>query len=265
MVDKNPAQLVPQRIVFESTAQGALPHDFLASEGWWANADGRGLTTTYSHEVLRGEERTGDTGAWAVSIAATGMPAEKQQQFRADIKANSKPWESEIEFTMPDELKLYRDYELTDESEVASAAGKKGGKKGGKVGGKIDPKPETKERLNYALNPENKDGYDSKWQKGGATDANPETKNANNYALDPKNKDGYDPKWQEGGKKGGATDANPETKKANNYALNPKNKDGFETKWQHRNRTNCITCKMVPRQGQSDKCNQCQLAVFFSK
>ena len=95
----------------------------VASEGWWANADGRGLTTTYSHEVIRGVERTGNTGAWAVSIIATGMPAEKQQQFRADIKANSKPWESEIEFTMPGELKLYRDYELTDESEVASAAG----------------------------------------------------------------------------------------------------------------------------------------------
>jgi hypothetical protein len=55
-------------------------------------------------------------------------------------------------------------------------------------------------------------------------------------------------------------------KKANNYALNPKNKDGYDSKWQHSNRTrtNCITCKMVPRQGQSDKCNQCQLAVFFS-
>ena len=86
---------------------------------------------------------------------------------------------------MPGELKLYRDYELTDESEVASAAGKK--------------------------------------------------------------------------------DANLETKQRNKYALNPKNKDGFDSKWQHRNRTNCITCKMVPRQGLSDKCNQCQLAVFFSK
>ena len=197
MVDKNPAQHVPQSIVFESTLQGALPHQLVASEGWWANADGRGLTTTYSHEVLRGEGRTGDTGAWAVSIVATGMPAEKQQQFRADIKANSKPWESEIEFTMPGKLKLYRDYELTDVSEVASAAGKKGGKKGG------------------------------------------------------------------------AIDAKPETKKANNYALNPKNKDGYDSKWQHSNKTagpraNCITCKMVPRQGQSDKCNQCQLAVFFS-
>jgi hypothetical protein len=105
MVDKNPAQHVPQRIVFESILQGAHHHEFLASEGWWANDDGRGLTTTYSHEVLRGEERTGDTGAWAISIIDTGMPAEKQQQFRADIKANSKPWDSEIEFTMPGELK----------------------------------------------------------------------------------------------------------------------------------------------------------------
>jgi hypothetical protein len=90
---------------------------------------------------------------------------------------------------MPGELKLYRDYELTDESEYASAAGKK--------------------------------------------------------------------------------DANLETKQRNKYALNPKNKDGLDSKWQHSNRTaaprtNCITCKMVPRQGQSDKCNQCQLAVFFS-
>jgi hypothetical protein len=28
--------------------------------------------------------------------------------------------------------------------------------------------------------------------------------------------------------------------------------------------SNCITCKMVPRAHKSDKCNQCQLAVFFS-
>jgi hypothetical protein len=73
------------------------------------------------------------------------MPAEKQQQFRAGIKANRKPWNSKVELTMPGELKLYRDYELTDESEHASAAGKKGGKKGGAT----DAKPETKERLNY--------------------------------------------------------------------------------------------------------------------
>ena len=70
----------------------------------------------------------------------------------------------------------------------------------------------------------------------------------------------------------GKLDAKPETKKANNYALNPENKDGFDSKWQKAARvanaatlTNCITCKMVPRQRRSDKCNQCQLAVFFSK
>jgi hypothetical protein len=97
----------------------------------------------------------------------------------------------------------------------------------------------------------------------------PETKKANNYALNPKNEDGYDSKWQQGGKKGGATDAKPETKKRLNYALNPKNKDGYDSKWQHSarlalaaTRTNCITCKMVPRAHRSDKCNQCQLAVF---
>jgi hypothetical protein len=148
------------RSPFCISLQGAPHHQFLASEGWWANADGRGLTTTYSHEIPSGEERTGDTGAWAVSIIATGMPAEKQQQFRADIRVNNKPWDSEIEFTMPGELKLYRDYKLTDVSEYASAAGKKGGKKGGKT----DAKPETKKANNYALNPENKDGYDSKCQ-----------------------------------------------------------------------------------------------------
>jgi hypothetical protein len=27
---------------------------------------------------------------------------------------------------------------------------------------------------------------------------------------------------------------------------------------------NCITCNMVPRKQGSDKCNPCQLAVFFS-
>jgi hypothetical protein len=64
-------------------------------------------------------------------------------------------------------------------------------------------------------------------------------------------------------------DAKPETKKANNFALNPKNRDGYDSKWQHSarlahaaTRTTCITCKMVPRGRQSDKCNQCQLAVF---
>jgi hypothetical protein len=106
MVDKkNPALLhASQSIVFESTLQGTLPHQLVASEGWWANADGRGLTTTYSHEVRRGKERTGDTGAWAVSIIATGMSAKKQLQFRAAIKANHKPWDSKVEFTMPGEL-----------------------------------------------------------------------------------------------------------------------------------------------------------------
>ena len=62
-------------------------------------------------------------------------------------------------------------------SEYASAAGKKGGK--------MDAKPETKKANNYALNPKNKDGYDSKWQQGG----------------------------KKGGKKGGMIDAKPETKK----------------------------------------------------
>jgi hypothetical protein len=237
-------QLVPQCIVFESIFPGPPHHEFLAIEGWWANADGRGLTTTYSYEVLRREERTGDTGAWAVSIIATGMPAKKQVQFRAGIKANRKPWDSKVEFTMPGELKLYRDYELTgeSESEYASAAGKKGAKKGGKIGSKIDAKPETKERLNYALN--------------------------------PKNKDGYDPKWQQCGKKGEGWRDGREARDEGapqrlNYALNPKNKDGFDSKWQHNarlalaaTRTNCITCKMVPRAHKSDKCYQCQLAVF---
>jgi hypothetical protein len=67
------------------------------------------------------------------------------------------------------------------------------------------------------------------------------------------------------GKQGGKKDAKPETKKRLNYALNPNNQDGYESKWEHSHnatRTNCITCKMVPRSCRSDKCNQCQLAVF---
>ena len=51
MVDKNPAQLVPQRIVFESTAPGALPHQLVASGGWWANADGRALAASAPSEA----------------------------------------------------------------------------------------------------------------------------------------------------------------------------------------------------------------------
>jgi hypothetical protein len=97
------------------------------------------------------------------------------------------------------ELTLYRDYKLTDVSEYASAAGKKGGKKGGKK----DAKPETKKASNYALNPKNKDGHDSKWQHSSRV-----------------------------------------------------------SKLSRAPRTNCITCKMVPRAHSSDKCNQCQLAVL---
>jgi hypothetical protein len=153
------------------------------------------------------------------------MPAKKQLQFRADIKANRKPWYSKVEFTMPGALKLYRDYELAGEPEYASAAGKKGGK--------MDALPETKERNNYARDPKNKDGLVSKWQQGGKIDAKPETKERLNYALNPKNKDGYDSKWQRSSRMAMAA-----------------------------TRTNCITCKRVPRNHMSDKCNQCQLAVF---
>ena len=69
-------------------------------------------------------ERTGSTGAWAVSIIATGMPAEKQLQFREHIRANcncKKPWDPlEIEFTsqMPGEPTLYRDYKLQADGRV---------------------------------------------------------------------------------------------------------------------------------------------------
>jgi hypothetical protein len=101
------------------------------------------------------------------------MPGKKQLQFRAAIKANRKPWNSKVELAMPGELKLYRDYELTGVSGYASAAGKKGGA--------MDAKPETKKANNFALNPKNKDDYDSKWQKCG----------------------------KEGGKEGGAMDAKP--------------------------------------------------------
>jgi hypothetical protein len=172
-----------------------------------------------------GEERTGDTGAWAVSIVATGMPAEKQEQFRADIKATRKPWDSKVELTMPGEVKLYRDYELTDVSEYASAAGKKGGKKGGA----IDAKPETKKANNYALNPKNEDGRDSKWQHSNRT-------------------------GKKGGKKGGKIGGKiGNKKKAQRSTIIP----------------TCVTCKMAPRQCRiTDKCNPCQLAVFavfFSK
>jgi hypothetical protein len=126
-----------------------------------------------------------ELGLWVLPQTA----AKKQLQFRADIKANRKPWDSKAEFTMPGELKLYRDYyELAGGvSENASAAGKKGGKKGGKM----DALPETKKANNYAINPKNKDGFVSKWQGGGKTDAQPETKERLNYALNPKNKDGF--------------------------------------------------------------------------
>jgi hypothetical protein len=50
------------------------------------------------------------------------MPDEKQLQFREHIKAIiARPWDLEVELTMPGELTLYRDYKLTDVSEYASA------------------------------------------------------------------------------------------------------------------------------------------------
>jgi hypothetical protein len=49
---------------------------------------------------MPGRERKG-SGAWAVSIVATGMAAENQLQFRERIKGNHRHWDSEIEFTMP--------------------------------------------------------------------------------------------------------------------------------------------------------------------
>jgi hypothetical protein len=59
----------------------------------------------------------------------------RQFQFREYIKDNRRHWDSKIEFTMPDDPGLYRDYKLAGVSEYASAAGKKGGKKkGGKKG-----------------------------------------------------------------------------------------------------------------------------------
>jgi hypothetical protein len=81
------------------------------------------------------------------------MSAKKQLQFRADIKANRKPWDSKVEFAMPGELKLYRDYELAGVSEHSSAAGKKGGKKGGKIGVRWTRSPsETNRTNNYKHN-----------------------------------------------------------------------------------------------------------------
>jgi hypothetical protein len=107
MADKDPA-LHAQRIVFESACSDARSHEVNASGGWLANADGRGLTTQYSHEVIPGGERT-CTGGWAVSITATGMAVEKQLQFREHIKKYCRPWDSKFEFTMPGKLTLYRD------------------------------------------------------------------------------------------------------------------------------------------------------------
>jgi hypothetical protein len=64
------------------------------------------------------------------------MTAENRLQFREhiNIKDNRKLWDSKIEFTMPDELTLYRDYKPTGVSEYACVAGKKGGGKGQEVG-----------------------------------------------------------------------------------------------------------------------------------
>jgi hypothetical protein len=87
-----------------------------ASEGWLANADGRGLTTEYSHKVIPGgRECAGTGGSWAVSTIATGMTAGKQLlQFHEHIKNKRKSWDSDIEFTMPGVPALYREYKPTD-------------------------------------------------------------------------------------------------------------------------------------------------------
>jgi hypothetical protein len=127
-------------------------------------------------------------------------------------------WDSKVELTMPGEVKLYRDYELTDVSEYASSAGK----------------------------------------KGGATDANPETKKANKFAPNLKNKDGYDNKWEHAGKKAANKLVDDGTGKGTMVKACVK----MAKIKANTVRANCITCNMVPRQGQSDKCNQCQLAAF---
>jgi hypothetical protein len=54
-------------------------------------------------------------------------------QFRERIKGNHRPWDSKIEFTMPGELALYRDYKPMDVTEYGSAAGRKGARKANEV------------------------------------------------------------------------------------------------------------------------------------
>jgi hypothetical protein len=136
----------------------------------------------------------------------------------------------EIEFAMPGKLKLYRDYELTDESEVASAAGK------------TDANLETKQRNKYALNPKNKDGYDSKWNHAG--------KKSTNKLVD----DGT----------GKGTMVRAGVKWANKQALirvDDGSGNGTMVRPCHK-QASCVTCKVALRQKGSDKCNPCALAVM---
>jgi hypothetical protein len=133
--------------------------------------------------------------------------------------------------------------------------------------GKLDANPGKKERNNYDLNTKNKDGHDTKCQhidkKGGKKDAKPDTKKRLNYDLNTKHKDGLDTKWQHSGKKGanklvGDGTGTGTTVRACVKAANKLVDDGNGTGTKvrvcvkgantcNKPRSNCITCKMVPR------------------
>jgi hypothetical protein len=108
---------------------------------------------------------------------------------------------------------------------------------------KLDAKPSTKQRNKYALNLKNEDGLDSKWE------------HATNKLVDDGSGKGTKVRACVKGSNTLVDDGSGKGTKVRACVKAGMTKCAL---------ANCITCKMVPRKQHSDKCNSCQLAVFFS-
>jgi hypothetical protein len=94
----------------------------------------------------------------------------------------------------------------------------------------MDAQPETKERHNYARDPKNKDGLESKWQHTGNTQVDDGTGNGTTVRACMKQVDDGT---------GHGTTVRACTKQGS-----------------------CSTCNKARRNKGSDKCSRCQLAVM---
>jgi hypothetical protein len=118
---------------------------------------------------------------------------------------------------MPGPPKLYRDYQLADESALASAYGR--------IGGGTDTKPENKAAWGYKPDLSQPDGLQSKWTVAAGTDTKPENKAAWGYKPDASQPDGLQSKW--------TVDTSLENKTARGYKPDASQPDGFQSRHSH--------------------------------